>query len=132
MIRTDQCEFSPLEAAAGFPGRLHFDGMTVEEDVLELRFLCPQIDIVGIVKTDSHLLLRFANESANFLEFNKLPINSCRLWVSESSKLLSELACLSGGVFDGVRPRHYLFVFSNATIEFVCLSEIVIDKEVCR
>lgn len=123
VVRTDQCEFVPWGAAVNFSGRLRFDSVKVEEDSFCLRFWCPQIDRAASIQTDSHLLLRFANESANFLEFKQLPIGECRMWVSDSSAWLRELSSLSGGVFDGLRPRHYLFVFSNATIEVVCLSE---------
>lgn len=122
-VRRDQQSFAVWKPGAGFSGRLRFDGVELNEDVLSLRFWCHDIQKSVMLHTDTHLLFQYSNESANFLEFDQLPINEYRMWVSESSDWLNEVSTKSAGVFEGLVIKHFLFVFSNVSIEVICLGE---------
>lgn len=128
IMRRDLRSFTVWEPGRALNGRLRFDGLEIAEGLFRLHFWCPKTGEGSVIQADTHLLLRYANESANFLEFDQLPIGNHRMWVSESSEWLQELSAVSGGVFDDVSPRHYLFVFSNASIEAICLGEPNINK----
>lgn len=128
-MRRDQESFTVWTPGEIFNGRLRFDGIELNEDTFRLTFWCPAANAGAVLHADSHLHVKYVNESANFLEFDKLPIVSHRMWVSNSSDWLKEILVASGGVFDDVLLRHYLFVFSNATIEAICLGEPVIERK---
>lgn len=128
-VRHDQVSFTIWEPGKAFGGRLRFDNLEIGEDAFRLHFWCPRAGKGAVIHADTHLLVRYANESANFLEFNQLPIGKHRMWVSDSSDWLNETSILSGGVFEGVSLRHYLFIFSNASVEALCLNEPGIEKK---
>lgn len=121
-LRPDQVTFSAWEPSKVLVGRLHLDSLKLDEDEIWINFSCEDGQKAQI-HANTHLLLKYANESANFLEFDQLPINKQRMWVSEMSNWLEQVAEVSGRVFEDVSLRHYLFVFSNASIEIICLSE---------
>jgi hypothetical protein len=129
-VRRDLESFSVWGSGTDFRGRLRFDGMDLNEDALSLRFWCQDIQKSALLHSGNHLLFKYANESANFLEFGQLPIHEHRMWVAESSDWLNEVSKKSGGAFDGVVMKHFLFVFSNASIEMICLGEpeITVDE----
>lgn len=129
-MRRDQVFFTVWEPGKAFNDRLRFDGLELNDDSFRLRFWCPEAGREVVIHADTHLLLRYANESANFLQYDQLPISSNRMWVSDSSDWLKEVSGFSGGVFDDVLLRHYLFVFANASIEAICLGEPIITIEV--
>lgn len=122
-MRRDLRSFIAWEPGKAFDDRLRFDDVEINEDAFRLHFWSPKIGKGAVIQADTHLMLRYANESANFLEFGQLPIGNHRMWVSDSSDWLKELSIVSRGVFDDVSVRHYLFVFSNASIDVICLGE---------
>lgn len=127
-MRRDQRSFTAWGPGKAFDDRLRFDGLKVEEDSFRLHFWSTKAGRSAVIESDAHLSLKFSNESANFLEFDELPIREHRMWVSDSSDWLQDVVAVSGGVFDDVSLRHYLFVFANASVEVLCLVEPTITE----
>ncbi|MHB8912065.1 MAG: hypothetical protein ACYC42_05370 [Lysobacter sp.] len=119
----DAGPFSAWEPGQSFNDRLRFEGCQITEGNLTMRFFSPALEKTLTVQSDTHLLVRYANESANFLAFDQLQIADKRMFVSKKSKWLRDFFDSSSGVFDGLLPMHYLFIFSNASVEMICLGE---------
>lgn len=130
--RDDQNSFSAWEPGQSLSDRLRFDGCDIAEGNLVLRFFSPASEQNMVIETDTHLLVRYANESANFVEFDQLPIANQRMFVSRRSMWLRELSVGSSGVFDELSPMHYVFIFSNASVEMICIGEPRIIKTTIR
>jgi hypothetical protein len=103
--------------------RLSIEHVDFNDDSLQIRVSLLNGTPIAAISSDSHLTVRFTSESVNFMDFSDLDLSEGRIWVSDSSDWIQQVIAKSGHVYDGVRLRHFLVVLSDATIEFICLTD---------
>jgi hypothetical protein len=119
----DWKEFSMWPADEGRSGSLDFLRIELEEDRLIILFEELHSSAQFLIRFNSHLMARFSNESANFMEYEGLRIERSRFWISRTSNWIAQFVRASEGVFESLDVCHFLFVFRNASIEVINVGE---------